>query len=188
MKAAVSKAADRVEDGHDSFICFITSHGNNDGILGVDDRVVKAAELVDIVKPGSCKKLVGKPKIFIIQACRGNEAPNQVNIVFDNDPNQPRPPPSNNIAIPPTADFLFAFCTTPRTVAMRSDTQGSFYVKILYEMLKEHSSKLSLYEILLLVHEELATNDQYAYKKDDLIYRQMGQVVSTLRKKVCFKT
>ena len=92
-----------------------------------------------------------------------------------------------NIAIPPMADYLFAFCTTPRAIAMRSSTSGSFYVKILYEKLKEYSGKLSLDDILLLVHDELATSNHYAYKSEDgHVYRQMGQIVSTMRKKVCF--
>ena len=78
MRAAIARAADKVEDTHDSFICFITSHGNNSGILGVDNEVVTATELVDIVRPENCKKLAHKPKIFIIQACRGDEVPDDV--------------------------------------------------------------------------------------------------------------
>ena len=187
MRAAVARAADKVEDSHDSFICFITSHGNNSGILGVDDEVIMARELVDIVGPDNCKKLANKPKIFVIQACRGDETPTE--IMFDKKElaGSYHTQEKASIAIPPMADYLFAFCTTPRAVAMRSSTSGSFYVKVLHDKLKEYSGKLSLDDILLLVHDELATSNHYAYRSEDgVVYRQMGQIVSTMRKKVYF--
>ena len=81
-----------------------------------------------------------------------------------------------------------AYCTTPSTKAMRTASTGSYYVKVLHEMLTKYASKLGLYEILLMVHNELATNDKYVYEYGDCrTYRQMGEVVSTLRKKVYFK-
>ena len=188
-----------VDGSHDSFICFITSHGSNLGVLGVDEEPINVTHLADLIGPQKCPKLTNKPKIFIIQACRGTDLHNEVQ--FDsNDPSDPTPIKNEEIqfdgkmrGIPPTADYLFAYCTTPSTKAMRTASTGSYYVKVLHEMLTKYASKLGLYEILLMVHNELATNDKYVYEykfegdEKWRTYRQMGEVVSTLRKKVYFK-
>lgn len=198
MREAMKNAATKVTSSHDSFLCFITSHGTNCGLLGVDNMTVTVNELADLVGHRNCPNLTNKPIIFFIQACRGDDTPNHV--VWDSIgsgsgahqlSSQDKMQFDHQVSgIPPTADYLFAYCTTPDTRAMRTPATGSFYVKILHEMLIKYASKLGLYEILLKVHNELATNKCYVYKHGDAkdkVYRQMGQIVSTLRKKVYFK-
>ena len=52
-----------------SFACAILTHGEDGVIYGID----RSIEIDTITKPfkgDRCKSLVGKPKIFFIQACR----------------------------------------------------------------------------------------------------------------------
>ena len=180
MKQAVKDASEKVKPYHKSFICCIMSHGNDDGIEGVDGMVVTATELAKCITP---QNLVSKPKIFVIQACRGEDTPREL-IVYD--------AKEDNIkvkGVPPDADYLFAYSSTPSTKSMRHITSGAFYIQLLCKYLKEHRQTCSLYEIILMVHHELATSDKYCkdVKRIGGTYRQMGEVISTLRGKIYFK-
>jgi hypothetical protein len=55
------------------FCFFIMSHGVADAVFGVDGKLVKIEDLVTIFDGNNCSKLVGKPKIFFIQACQGSK-------------------------------------------------------------------------------------------------------------------
>ena len=199
MKAAVEDAGKAATPNHDSFICCIMSHGDNEGIEGVDGSVVTVEELALLVGPKKCPNLVGKPKIFILQACRGQKIPQAIQFDTTNEPEETPSEPelsdeneiqfdSKVMAIPPDADYFYAYCTTPTTMSMRRPSQGTFYIQILCEKLQKKASKMSLHDIVLRVHDKLATDDGYAYThpRTGEVYRQMGQVVSTLRKKVYF--
>ena len=63
-----------VSEGNDSFICYISSHGCKDGVYGVDSIPVSVDELSKVLEPDECSHLRDKPKIFFIQACRGETA------------------------------------------------------------------------------------------------------------------
>ena len=68
----------------DSVVVVIMSHGKLGAVLGVDwkkevsgDEKPDEFPINDIYKhlgPGKCKALTDKPKIIIIQACRGGDA------------------------------------------------------------------------------------------------------------------
>ena len=51
----------------------IFSHGGTDGIYGKDNVAVKFEAIKEKFHPVVCPKLNEKPKIFIIQACRGSK-------------------------------------------------------------------------------------------------------------------
>ena len=58
---------------YNCFMAFIMSHGNKNGISGIDGNSVTADTLSSYITPKECKQLEDKPKIFFIQACRGKE-------------------------------------------------------------------------------------------------------------------
>lgn len=198
MKEAIANVAQMITKNHDSFMCFISSHGEKGGIVGVDGGIVSVTELAYFIGPIWCPSLINKPKIFFVQACRGLDIHNHVQFDSHNPASEPAPvcgEDKNKVkfdsqvrSIPPTADYLFAYCTTPNTKAMRTEA-GSFYVQVLDKILTKYAGVLDLHDMLLMVHNELATNDQYAYKCEgrECVYRQMGEMVSTLRKKIYFK-
>ena len=211
MKAAVKGVADKAKKGHDSFICCIMSHGNYMGIEGVDydskdhskcdhdsglcEWVVTVNKLARLVSPENCKNLAYKPKIFIIQACRGDEVP----VVTRQQANRKERRSSLDRLksfwaklvckhippIPPYMDYLYAYATVPTTKSMREPAVGTVFIQTLCEVFKEHASRLSLYEMLLLVNDKMATEDRTKAGTD---YRQMGEIISTLRKKVYFSS
>jgi hypothetical protein len=53
----------------DCFVCVIMSHGGQDKIMAIDNIEVSFEEIIAPIK--SCKYLIGKPKLFFFQSCRG---------------------------------------------------------------------------------------------------------------------
>ncbi|XP_063419046.1 uncharacterized protein LOC134701860 [Mytilus trossulus] len=60
-----------------SFICVIMSHGNKDGIL-TTNGLITVEEIKKPFKNKTGGKFNGKPKVFLIQACRGKEEQEKV--------------------------------------------------------------------------------------------------------------
>lgn len=53
------------------FICCILTHGKLGKVYGTDGATVDIMELTSSFKGAKCQSLVGKPKLFFIQACQG---------------------------------------------------------------------------------------------------------------------
>jgi hypothetical protein len=68
-------------DNHDAFVVIILTHGNQNKIFGTDfisyaktpGAVITEEQLLSVVSNRNCSSLVGKPKLFFIQACRGGK-------------------------------------------------------------------------------------------------------------------
>lgn len=54
-----------------SAVVVILTHGNRDILYGTDNQTVPVENIVACLGNANCPNLIGKPKIFIIQACRG---------------------------------------------------------------------------------------------------------------------
>ena len=63
--------AQRNHAEYDSFICCILTHGEQNIVHGADSIPVSVLDLMGVMK--MCKILVNKPKVFFIQADRGEQ-------------------------------------------------------------------------------------------------------------------
>uniref|UniRef100_A0A8D8D4C5 Caspase n=1 Tax=Culex pipiens TaxID=7175 RepID=A0A8D8D4C5_CULPI len=64
----------------------ILTHGNQDDTLMAKDQSYKLYELIDQFSPTHLPSMAGKPKIFMVQACRGGRDDLGVNLyVVKND-------------------------------------------------------------------------------------------------------
>ena len=190
MKDAIEDAVEKdVTRDHDSFICCILSHGNPAGIEGVDldGKTVTVTELSNIV---NCDKLHGKPKIFVFQACRGAGMPepmvSDLSIPSREEKQEVMVPDGRSIALPPEADFLFAFSTMENNQALRGKYTGSHYITALSSAIIDHGSRLSIDRILLVVNHKVAGEPKTVEidkdgKTEKCIYHQMPEIRSTLR-------
>ena len=57
---------------YDCFVLWLMSHGDKDLVYGTDGEVVLIETVRDLFSNSSCRSLDGKPKVFFIQACRGD--------------------------------------------------------------------------------------------------------------------
>ena len=176
MKQKLKKVcAEIVRPGDDSFICYISSHGGQLGVFGVDKKCVTVDELSKILEPDVCSKLKHKPKIFFVQACRGSLASEPKGIDSEDENIVP--------SVPHRADFYFSYATDPDHVAVRHP-----YPQLLSEYLKEHSAQLSLDEIVMKVHEKIARRVyEIVLQRQYQGHMQIGQVIHTMRGPVYFK-
>ena len=73
MMEELREAANNIDHGkYDMFVCFILSHGNEEGIYGTDKVLITELNIRKLFYGNKCKSLLGKPKLFFIQACRGD--------------------------------------------------------------------------------------------------------------------
>lgn len=187
MLAHIAEMVELDHTHYDSFVCCLLSHGDSGKVFGVDDKAVYLEDIKeDILQIPS---LVGKPKIFIVQACRGGRLPSAHSIQFDDDST------TNRIQLPHESDLFYGYATTPNTKACRFTDIGSWYIIELTKALQRHYKELDLMSMVQIAHYEVATNPEYVYERKEKgpngktvkkTYRQSPQIVSTLIRPVRF--
>ena len=183
MIEALKRAMNIGHTHHDSFVCCLMSHGDSDHLFGCDDKPVYLDQVQQMVM--NCKTLVGKPKMFFVQACRGGELPNARRVQVDD-----HSAAGNRVLLPEACDVFFGYATSPNTKACRFTGDGSWYVLELCKAFKNYPDQ-DLMTIVQIAHHEVATGRDYVYTRTERgekrSYRQSPQLVSTLIKKVYFK-
>lgn len=124
-----------------AFVFFIMSHGDEkDAIQGADGRAVRIADLMREFTPENCSTLKNRPKLFFIQACRGQGTDRRMNrlslspdlgieddaIAFMHSSDSTL---ANSVS-PREADFMLAFATVPGYKAWRSKVTGSWFIQV----------------------------------------------------------
>lgn len=74
VKQMKDKLIDVSKIDHKKYDCLmvaILTHGEKDKLYGTDDKSIPVEDLTKLFYGNQCPSLVGKPKIFILQACRG---------------------------------------------------------------------------------------------------------------------
>ena len=151
VKAAIEFGA-KVHEHYDAFVFIVMSHGGDrDCILGVDGMETTVKSLISEFHGGRCPSLKGKPKVFIIQACRGPQGDTDfTNSSSGNDFNLQEVPTTSEAQIIsqpydtalstdstlsrsvflPDADFVVAFATAPGYAAYRDSDKGSWFIQV----------------------------------------------------------
>ena len=131
----------------DSFVCCISTHGDEHMMYGSDSVGVKRTEFDRPLK--HCPTLSGKPKMFFIQACRATPHSQ----VDTSSPSQQIAPKAS--LLPLDADMFIANATTPRCLSYRSRKNGSWFVVALHRTFttKAHHQMLfpMMYEVNTVV-------------------------------------
>ena len=73
MKATLEEIANLDHSQYNAFVCCILSHGTEDGVYGTDWMPLSFYDLRRLFSGNRCPDLHSKPKLFIIQACRGKD-------------------------------------------------------------------------------------------------------------------
>ena len=191
---------DDVVYGHDhrSYDCFVLwfmSHGKSGEVFCSDGNTIPIQSLHDLFS--RCDKLSGKPKLFFIQACRGEDEDEGVTACSDTGitsyghVNSPFDSVKNPASREPThADFLYAFSTVDEYVSYRDKHLGSHYVRGLVEAFRERAVYDHLLDILTVVNKKVSNMEvkrpSGANSDEIKICKQMPEVKHTLRKKVRF--
>ena len=169
----------------DCFVCVILSHGE-DGIVFGTDEAVEIKQLTDYFKGDECLTLVGKPKLFFIQACRGSVTDEGVEI--DVTDGEDKLPDSSVIKLPIYADFLFAYSTVPGYYSWRNQGNGSWFIQALCDNMEKYGNRLEIQKLLVRVNRDVAQKFQ-SYNPENTKFHRKKQVscaVSMLTKDLYF--
>ena len=155
LKGLFSGTLSGNHSNEDFFFCVIMSHGNR--INGVD--YIKGSDNVDVtldelIKPiRECASLVDKPKIFFVQACRGEakfenanfqsltdatqaiEEYKRNNFVLDNTNNREVTTQSKKFKF---SDYLIFYSTTRGFVSVRDPVDGTPFVRAICRVFKKY--------------------------------------------------
>ncbi|XP_067297988.1 caspase-3a [Pseudorasbora parva] len=161
-----------------SFVCVLLSHGD-DGVFFGTDKSVELKSLTSLFRGDRCPSLVGKPKLFFIQACRGT----------DLDPGVETDHPSSDrpVRIPVEADFLYAYSTVPGYYSWRNTMTGSWFIQSLCEMIAKYGKELELLQIMTRVNHKVALDFESTSNMPDFdAKKQIPCIVSMLTKEMYF--
>ncbi|TNN06772.1 Caspase-2 [Schistosoma japonicum] len=163
-------------------VLIILAHGLEHHIIASDGIHVSIDELVSCFTNKRCPLLAGKPKFILIQACRGEERnhnDSKMGDFLDSLPSNSREislDPSSWLSLPHMSDCVIAYTTLPGFVSWRSETEGSWYVKVFVEVTRMHGHRLHMLELLTEVNNRLVSEaSNYGIK-------QISQPVTTLTK------
>ncbi|XP_062958783.1 caspase-7 isoform X1 [Cynocephalus volans] len=183
MQDLLKKASEEDHTNSACFACILLSHGEENVIYG-KDGMTPIKDLTAYFRGDRCKTLLEKPKLFFIQACRGTELDDGIEV--DSGPISERDAHPRH-KIPVEADFLFAYSTVPGYYSWRSPGRGSWFVQALCAVLDEHGKDLEIMQILTRVNNLVASH--FESQSDDPLFNKKKQipcVVSMLTKELYF--
>ena len=160
-------------------VCML-SHGGKEGIFCSDDKVLKTETFFDMFGPERCEGLIRKPKVFIINACRGGlDLPSYKEVAKDS---------LDDPVINSRRDFIFLYSTVEGHVSLRIPQEGSPFIISLYKAM-ETGKEVDLHDVFLRTNADI--NGQSFYGKDKsgklVELRQGCESKSYLTKKLIYK-
>ncbi|XP_055876366.1 caspase-3-like [Biomphalaria glabrata] len=183
IKNKLQQVASDDHSSSSSFLCVILTHGEEGYVFGTDDRV-SLDDLVAPFKGDKCLSLAGKPKIFLIQACRapeaGYEGDDGMEEEMDYDKSIRR--------IPTEADFLIALSVVPGCLVWnKSPKANSWFVKAIHDVFLRNWNKLDLMTMMTRVNKIVADEFETKNKAEfDKRKKQIPCITSMLVKDFYF--
>ncbi|CAI9722937.1 caspasecaspase-3-like [Octopus vulgaris] len=169
---------------YNCFVCVILTHGEDDNQIYGTDGKVNLDTLVEMLLPNRCPGLIGKPKLFFIQACRVKKMDSGKDVV---DAARETHEKVTSHKLPVWADFLLAYSTVSGFYSWRNSTTGTWFIQSLAHILERHGDRLELQHLMLSVNRKVA----YEYESDTWEpeineKKQVPSIVSMLTKQLYF--
>ncbi|CAD6995113.1 unnamed protein product [Ceratitis capitata] len=196
VDAQLKAIAKEDHSNHDCFVLVIMSHGA-EGRVFASDMSYPVERLWQPFFGENCTSLINKPKIFFIQACRGERLDKPV--VFNEFSVMTRQigpteldekPATITYAIPNTADLLVMYSTFEKYYSFRNVENGSWFIQSLCDVFIEAAKKpiaysegYDLLRLLTAVNRKVAYEYQSSAKVEVLNQmKEMPNFLSTLTK------
>ena len=203
----ILKVLDNISyEDHSNYDCFVLclkSHGLEGFVYGADGETVLLEDVCGFFSNSRCRTLKGKPKFFVIQACRGRDK--DKGVVRDS-PGSTETLPGNPVTeaaissgsadgedevadrgfhfslpqyIHDHADMLMAYSTVSGYASFRNPLHGSRFVRCLVEVFREKAGHEDVLSMLTMVNNSISSMGEVDSK-------QVGQPTSTLTKRLFF--
>lgn len=180
----IRKAARADHSEHDCLLISILSHGEA-GIIYAKDTPYKPDHLWVQFTADKCPSLAGKPKIFFLQACQGDNLDGGINLSKTETDGEIH----NTYKIPVQADFLIVYSTVKGYYSWRNTTKGSWFIQSLCHELKTKAFELDLLTILTFVSQRVALDFESNVPDNIIMHRQkqIPCIMSMLTRLIQFK-
>ncbi|CAN9510311.1 unnamed protein product [Ophioblennius macclurei] len=194
QEEVLDKICEASEEDHSDADCFLLiflSHGENEQVYTYDGKI-GIRDITSMFKGDKCKSLAGKPKIFILQACRGDKHDDPVTVcdAVDNEvkSNQVVVDASAVYTLPAGADFIMCYSVAEGYYSHRDTLNGSWYIQDLCYLLHKYGESLEFTELLTLVNRKVSMRSVgNAVDKNAIGKKQVPCFASMLTKKLYFR-
>ncbi|XP_052899157.1 caspase-like [Anopheles moucheti] len=185
LQTVLERLAGEDHSASDCLLVMIMTHGDDD-VLYAYDGVYSVDVLFERFMGDACPTLLGKPKLFFVQACRGTEFDKGVKLRqcgLDEDNST-----AHKYVIPTTADLLVMYSSYKGHVSWRSTVGGSWFIQALCAELEISWRHLELLQLLTAVSRRVAYDYQSNVPQSETMnaMKQMPSIVSMLTKLVYF--
>ncbi|XP_019271671.2 caspase-14 [Panthera pardus] len=167
-------------DARDDFIScafvVLMAHGLEGRLKGEDEKMVELENLFEVLNNKNCRALRAKPKVYIVQACRGEHRDPGETVSGDNIVMVAKDSPQT---IPTYTDTLHIYSTVEGYIAYRHDKEGSCFIQTLVDVFTER--KGPILELLTEVTRRMAEAELIQEGKARKVN---PEIQSTLRKRL----
>ncbi|XP_026215415.1 caspase-6-like [Anabas testudineus] len=190
VEALINEAAQADHSDADCFLLVFLSHGEDEHVYTRDGKI-SIKDTVSKFKGTNCRSLVGKPKIFIWEACRGDQHDDPVTACDAVDSR----PMTNEVVVdaaavhtlPAGADFIMCYSVAEGYYSHRDPINGSWYIQDLCELLEKYGNSLEFTHLLTLVNRKVSQRSvEKSRIKNALGKKQVPCFASMLTKKLYF--
>lgn len=178
MYEIINNAACENHAEYDSFVCCVSTHGNENVMYGSDSVEVKRLEWLQPLKMS--KSLHGKPKMLFFQACRTKADDTTAGVNQQYPIYQPDAPDKD-------ADIFIANASTALNASYRSSVNGSWFVTALHHVFTQYSYHLTLDEMMHKVNSVVCDARGTIREGGQQEARQCAESTSSFRKGLRFK-
>uniref|UniRef100_A0A2K5K4B3 Uncharacterized protein n=1 Tax=Colobus angolensis palliatus TaxID=336983 RepID=A0A2K5K4B3_COLAP len=172
----------------DSCIVALLSHGVEGAIYGVDGKLLQLQEVFRFFDNANCPSLQNKPKMFFIQACRGDETDRGVDQqdgknhagspgCEESDAGKEKLP---KMRLPTRSDMICGYACLKGTAAMRNTKRGSWYIEALAQVFSERACDMHVADMLVKVNALIKDREGYAPGTEFHRCKEMSEYCSTL--------
>ncbi|XP_038218602.1 caspase-3-like [Zerene cesonia] len=169
----------------------VLTHGTRDGILRARDQQLTEFDIIDALKTHNKPTLITKPKLLIIQACRGARDIQGVVVGRSAKIRRDIDDDFNPYTLPVEADMFVLHSSYMGNPSHRDEINGSWLIQTLCHKIKQLSPKHDLEHIIIEVKREVAIDKYHEeYNRRTLeidTNKQIPVVTSTLIRKLYFK-
>ncbi|CAH1998644.1 unnamed protein product [Acanthoscelides obtectus] len=162
---------------YNSLMIFFLSHGHRFDFLETSDGIIRVDDIMGPFR--ASRTLKDKPKIFVFQACKGDE------YVATGEVKPPPSPLASEIVFQDsyiTPDTLIVFAAIEGTQAYRNPVLGSWFIQEMCRNFSAYGRKEDI--ISLFTRTTKCVCGNYYFSLDNITYRkQLPMLISTLTKK-----
>eukprot|EP00118_Oscarella_pearsei_P006740 m.31082 g.31082 ORF g.31082 m.31082 type:complete len:365 (+) comp31435_c0_seq1:81-1175(+) len=171
MRECIMKHAFDDYSSYDCLAVAVSSHGREEEIYSSDELLIPVRHFTSPFRHNT--SLLGKPKLFFIQACRGDKQDRGIDVPDGQHD-------GSSICLPTDADFLLSYATTPGYASFRNSVHGSWFIQALDSVIRSHAHREHLLDLLTRVNQKIAV--EFTSNPGDR--KQMPAIVSMLTKKL----